>query len=58
MRYNRYHEGSEELYNHTSDPLCLSNLANDTAYADLKAALATHVPALPNAHICCCITGL
>ena len=44
-RYIRYADGSEELYDHDADPLEWKNLANDPSLAEVKAALAKHLPA-------------
>lgn len=43
-RYIRYHDGTEELYDHDADPMEWKNLAGDPAHADLKAQLATWMP--------------
>lgn len=45
-RYTRYHDGSEELYDHDADPLEWTNLAGDAQYNEVKAALAEHFPVL------------
>jgi arylsulfatase A-like enzyme len=45
-RYIRYADGSEELYNHEIDPFEWNNVAGDANYADIKAAFATHIPAV------------
>ena len=39
MRYIRYEDGSEELYDHASDPHEWTNLANSKAYRKIKNAL-------------------
>ena len=39
-RYNRYFDGSEELYNHRKDPYEWTNLANDPDYAPMIQNLA------------------
>jgi arylsulfatase A-like enzyme len=44
-RYIRYADGSEELYDHTNDPLEWKNLAKDEKYNVKKAELAKHLPA-------------
>jgi arylsulfatase A-like enzyme len=44
-RYIRYVDGSEELYDHASDPNEWTNLASDRRYADLKAQLRRALPA-------------
>lgn len=43
-RYIRYADGGEELYNHNSDPYEWTNLAKESRYARVKAALARFVP--------------
>ena len=43
-RYIRYADGSEELYNHTSDPNEWQNVAGDPRYAEVKASFAEHFP--------------
>ncbi|MEM8670700.1 MAG: sulfatase [Planctomycetota bacterium] len=43
-RYIRYTDGSEELYDHASDPGEHRNLANDDAMETLKQTLANHLP--------------
>jgi hypothetical protein len=43
-RYIRYHDGGEELYDESKDPLEWTNLAGKPRYASLKAALARHFP--------------
>lgn len=43
-RYIRYSDGSEELYDHRSDPGERTNLALDTAHAQQKVRLAQHLP--------------
>ncbi|MDF1815165.1 MAG: sulfatase [Verrucomicrobiales bacterium] len=44
FRYTRYREGSEELYDHRTDPDELKNLANDAKYKEEKASLAAWIP--------------
>jgi arylsulfatase A-like enzyme len=44
-RYIRYADGSEELYDHASDPNEWMNLASDSAYDELKAELRSALPA-------------
>lgn len=43
-RYIRYHDGTEELYDHEVDPMEWKNLAGDPAHTALKAALAARMP--------------
>ena len=43
-RYIRYHDGSEELYDHETDPDEWTNLAGDPDYASIKAELARSLP--------------
>jgi arylsulfatase A-like enzyme len=43
-RYIRYADGSEELYDHQTDPLEWKNLASDTKLASVKAELAKSLP--------------
>jgi arylsulfatase A-like enzyme len=43
-RYIRYHDGGEELYDETKDPLEWTNLAGKPEHATLKAQLAAHMP--------------
>ena len=43
-RYIRYADGSEEFYDHESDPLEWTNLAGDSTYDALKEALARWLP--------------
>jgi arylsulfatase A-like enzyme len=43
-RYIRYADGSEELYDRSSDPNEWTNRAADPKLADVKAALAKHLP--------------
>jgi arylsulfatase A-like enzyme len=44
LRYIRYANGDEELYDEASDPFEWKNLANDPAYATRKTQLAKHLP--------------
>ncbi|MEZ6057333.1 MAG: sulfatase [Planctomycetaceae bacterium] len=44
FRYIRYADGSEELYDHTVDPLEWKNLASDAAFSEEKTALAQWLP--------------
>ena len=44
FRYIRYHDGSEELYDHDADSNEWHNLAEDPDYADVKAELARWLP--------------
>lgn len=39
-RYIRYHDGGEELYDHSTDPLEWNNLAAEASYASVKSQLA------------------
>lgn len=43
-RYIRYADGSEELYDHETDPNEWTNLAEDDAYRKVKADLARFIP--------------
>ena len=43
-RYIRYADGSEELYDHLTDANEWNNLAQDSAYIDVKARLAKWLP--------------
>lgn len=43
-RYIRYADGSEELYDHTSDPYEWKNVASDPAHAEVKKQLAASLP--------------
>jgi arylsulfatase A-like enzyme len=43
-RYIRYSDGTEELYDHQTDPLEWRNLAADPKYADLKQHFAKYLP--------------
>ncbi|HIQ20072.1 MAG TPA: DUF4976 domain-containing protein [Planctomycetes bacterium] len=44
-RYIRYHDGTEELYDHQHDPMEWTNLAGDPQYARVKQELAAWLPA-------------
>ena len=44
FRYIRYHDGSEELYDHDADPNEWHNLAGNPDYADAQAELASWLP--------------
>ena len=44
FRYIRYADGSEELYDHDSDPHEFTNLAGDVAHAAQKEALGARLP--------------
>lgn len=43
-RYIRYADGSEELYNHVTDPNEWTNVAADPNYADVKSGFANYIP--------------
>lgn len=43
-RFNRYADGSEELYDHEADPNEWTNLAKEEQYTAVKADLAKHLP--------------
>ena len=43
-RYIRYEDGSEELYDHSSDPNEWHNLANDPSTKELRQSLAKFIP--------------
>lgn len=43
-RYTRYSDGSEELYDHRSDPMEWINLARDPRHAAIKQGLARRMP--------------
>ncbi len=43
-RYIRYDDGSEELYDETSDPMEWTNVASKSEYAAIKAELARWLP--------------
>lgn len=44
-RYIRYEDGSEEFYDHASDPNEWENRVDDPSYAEIVKRLATHLPA-------------
>lgn len=44
FRYIRYADGSEELYDHQTDPMEWTNLAGDPQFAEKKAELAKWLP--------------
>lgn len=44
FRYIRYHDGTEELYDHDKDPLEWTNLAGNPEFAKFKNELATAFP--------------
>ncbi len=46
-RYIHYADGSEELYDHHSDPYEWTNLAVDSAFAEVKARLKAQMPNQP-----------
>ncbi|HEY8504030.1 MAG TPA: sulfatase/phosphatase domain-containing protein, partial [Gemmataceae bacterium] len=53
-RYIRYADGSEELYDHSKDPMEWTNLAGNSEFDEVKKELAKHLPkvnkpSLPNA---------
>jgi arylsulfatase A-like enzyme len=43
-RYIQYEDGSEELYDHETDPNEWTNLANDQKFLNIKAAIKKHLP--------------
>lgn len=43
-RYIRYADGSEELYDHSSDPYEWKNLATGSQYSSVKSDLSKHLP--------------
>ncbi len=43
-RYIRYHNGTEELYDHSRDEMEWTNLAGDAKYAAIKAEHARWLP--------------
>ena len=45
-RYIRYADGSEELYDHASDPNEYKNLAGDEALKEVKVRLSAHFPSV------------
>lgn len=50
-RYIRYKDGSEELYDHSKDPLEWKNLAKDPALAGVKKELAANLPKMNAANV-------
>jgi arylsulfatase A-like enzyme len=44
LRYIRYIDGGEELYDHRKDPEEWENLANQPEYAEVKARMAAYIP--------------
>ena len=44
MRYIRYADGSEELYDHSNDEYEWKNLAGIADYSSVKFELARHLP--------------
>lgn len=50
-RYIRYADGSEELYDHKSDPMEWQNIAGRSDVADVKRRLAANIPQNPLADI-------
>ncbi len=46
-RYIRYVDGSEELYDHTTDPEEWHNLAHDPKFESIKHELASYIPTNP-----------
>ena len=50
-RYIRYADGSEELYDHESDPMEWHNIAGRPDMADVKQRLAAHIPQNPLADV-------
>jgi hypothetical protein len=53
VKYTRYGDGSEELYNITADPYCWTNLADAPAMADVKAACASFLSTTNHPNVCC-----
>jgi iduronate 2-sulfatase len=47
-RYIRYHDGGEELYDETKDPLEWTNLAKNPQFASVKAELSKWIPKVNN----------
>jgi iduronate 2-sulfatase len=43
-RYIRYHDGGEELYDHSKDELEWNNLASDPAFGEVKKEHAKWLP--------------
>lgn len=50
-RYIRYADGSEELYDHKSDPMEWHNIAQNADRSSVKTRLASHIPAFQAAPI-------
>ena len=50
-RYIRYADGSEELYDHETDPMEWHNIAGRADMADVKQRLAAYIPQNPRADI-------
>lgn len=45
-RYTRYQDGAEELYDHETDPMEWTNLANDPQYIHIKNEMAKYFPTI------------
>jgi hypothetical protein len=43
-RYTRYDDGAEELYNHETDPMEWTNLAQNSKFIKVKTELAAYLP--------------
>lgn len=50
-RYIVYHDGSEELYDHSSDPMEWTNLAGEPRHHAVKRRLATYLPKTEAEHV-------
>jgi arylsulfatase A-like enzyme len=50
-RYIRYQDGSEELYDHSVDPLEWTNLAGNPKYEDIKKELSRIIPVVNEAEV-------
>ncbi|MFC1736243.1 sulfatase [Candidatus Hydrogenedentota bacterium] len=50
-RYIRYHDGTEELYDHNNDEMEWENLADKSKFANVKAELAKWLPKVNNEYI-------
>ncbi|MCA9064001.1 MAG: sulfatase [Planctomycetaceae bacterium] len=50
-RYIRYDDGSEELYDHDTDPYEWTNVASRSEYASVKAELARWMPSVNNPEV-------